>query len=66
VSATFDIFCGGTRAVNMTSYDYFAHLYDTGNTEVAQCENTRPIHGPKSITCQDLARSGASSTLSVN
>lgn len=66
-SATFDIACGETHGpVSMTSYDYFAHLYNTANLEVAQCTNTRPIKGPKSITCEDLARSGASSTLTVN
>jgi predicted MFS family arabinose efflux permease len=66
-SFQFDIFCGGTFGpVSMTSYGYLAHLFNSGNTEVAQCTNTRPIKGPKSITCQDAARSGASSTLSVN
>lgn len=65
VSAQFDIPCGGTQVVSMTSYNYLAHLFNSGNTEVAQCQNTRPIKGPKSITCSDAARSGASSTLSV-
>jgi hypothetical protein len=65
LSASYDIPCGGTQVVTMTSYGYLAHVFNLSNGEVVQCQNTRPIKGPKSITCSDAARSGASSTLSV-
>ena len=66
-SFEFDISCGGTFGpVSMTSYGYLAHVYNTSGVEVVQCQNNRPIRAPKSITCEDALRSGASSTLSVN
>ena len=52
VSTQFSLSCTGSHAVsNITSFDYFMHVTNSSDVGGAQCDNTRPIHNTRPITC---------------